>query len=165
MSCSNIDYPVAIVVVAVAMALAAMPYLSRSVQRLVELVIGLAAVATVVSGYGLPVNVAASVALGWGTVALLHLVFGSPLGLPSGEELAVVVEDLGVQVGTLTPSQHQVWGVARYTGIDQSGESAGGLALWSRRRRCPAALEDRTILLLSRLRAYLVVLPNSASRT
>ncbi len=117
----NLDYPVASVVVAVAVALAAMPYLSRSVQRLVELVIGLAAVATVVAGYGLPVNVAASVALGWGTVALLHLVFGSPLGLPSGEELAVVVEDLGVLVGTLAPSEHQVWGVARYTGIDQSG--------------------------------------------
>jgi glycosyltransferase 2 family protein len=117
----NLDYPVAIVVVVVAVAMAALPYLSRSVQRLVELVVALAALATVVAGYGLPVNVAASVALGWGTVALLHLVFGSPLGLPSGEELAAVVEDLGVLVGTLQPSRHQVWGVARYTGIDRSG--------------------------------------------
>jgi uncharacterized membrane protein YbhN (UPF0104 family) len=118
----NLDYPVMIIVAAVAVAMAAMPYLSRPVQRLVELVIGLGAVATVVVGDGLPVNVAASVALGWGTVALLHLVFGSPLGLPSGEELAVVLEDLGLSIETLAPSQRQIWGVARYVGTDQSGD-------------------------------------------
>ena len=102
--------------------MAALPYLSRTTQRLVELVIWLAAVATVVAGDGLPVNVAASVALGWGTAALVHLVFGSPLGLPSGEELAVVLADLGVPVSTMSPTEHQVWGVARYTGIDNVGE-------------------------------------------
>ena len=100
----------------------ALPYLSRTVQRLVELVIGLAAVATVVAGDGLPVNVAASVALGWGTAALVHLIFGSPLGLPSGVELAVVLDDLGVPVSTVSPSDRQVWGVARYIGIDVAGE-------------------------------------------
>lgn len=109
----NLDYPVAIVAAAVAVTMAALPYLSRSVQRLLELVIGLAAVATVVAGDGLPVNVAASVALGWGTAALLHLIFGSPLGLPSGAELAVVLDDLGVPVSALSPAEHQVWGVAR----------------------------------------------------
>jgi uncharacterized membrane protein YbhN (UPF0104 family) len=118
----NLDYPVAIVAAAVAVAMAALPYLSRTIQRLVELVIGLAAVATVVAGDGLPVNVAASVALGWGAAALVHLVFGSPLGLPSGEELAVVLADLGVPVSTMSPAEHQVWGVARYTGIDNVGE-------------------------------------------
>jgi len=118
----NLDYPVAIVAAAVAVAMAALPYLSRTIQRLVELVIGLAAVATVVAGDGLPVNVAASVALGWGMAGLVHLVFGSPLGLPSGEELAVVLADLGVPVSTMSPAEHQVWGVARYTGIDNVGE-------------------------------------------
>ena len=118
----NLDYPVAIVAVTVAVAMAALPYLSRTIQRLVELIIGLAAVATVVAGDGLPVNVAASVALGWGAAALVHLVFGSPLGLPSGEELAVVLADLGVPVSTMSPAEHQVWGVARYTGIDNVGE-------------------------------------------
>ena len=119
----NLEYPVAIVATAVAVTMAALPYLSRSVQRLLELVIGLAAVATVVAGDGLPVNVAASVALGWGTAALLHLIFGSPLGLPSGEELAVVLGDLGVAVSELSPAEHQVWGVARYTGTDLNGGS------------------------------------------
>ncbi len=117
----NLDYPVAIVAVAVAVTMAALPYLSRPVQRLVELVIGLAAVATVVAGDGLPVNVAASVALGWGAAAFVHLVFRSPLGLPSGEELAVVLDDLGVRVSTLAPAGHQVWGVAHYSGTDAEG--------------------------------------------
>ena len=118
----NLDYPVAIVGVAVAVTMAALPYLSRSVQRLVELVIGLAAVSTVVAGDGLPVNVAASVALGWGAAALVHLVFRSPLGLPSGEELAVVLDDLGVEVSALAPAEYQVWGVAHYAGTDADGE-------------------------------------------
>ena len=118
----NLDYPVALVAVTVAVTMAALPYLSRTVQRLVELVIGAAAVAAVVAGNGLPVNVAASVALGWGTAALLHLIFGSPLGLPSGEELAVVLDDLGVPVSTLSPAPKQVWGVARYSGTDLGGE-------------------------------------------
>jgi uncharacterized membrane protein YbhN (UPF0104 family) len=118
----NLDYPVMIVAATVAVAMCALPYLSRTTQRLVELVIGLAAVATVVAGDGLPVNVAASVALGWGTAALVHLVFGSPLGLPSGGELAVVLADLGVPVSTMSPTDHQVWGVARYAGIDNVGE-------------------------------------------
>ena len=42
-----------------------------------------AGVATVVNGSGLPVSVLASIALGWGVTALVHLVVGSPLGLPS----------------------------------------------------------------------------------
>ena len=119
----NLDYPVAMVAVTVAVTMAALPYLSRTVQRLVELVIGAAAVAAVVAGNGLPVNVAASVALGWGTAALLHLIFGSPLGLPSGSELAVVLDDLGVPVRSLSPAPKQVWGVARYSGTDLGGGS------------------------------------------
>ena len=118
----NLDYPVFIIAAAVAVGIMALPYLSRTVQRLVELIIWLAAVATVVAGDGLPVNVAASVALGWGTAALVHLILGSPLGLPSGEELAVVLDDLGVPVSTMSPADRQVWGVARYTGIDITGE-------------------------------------------
>ncbi len=118
----NLDYPVIVIAAAVAVGMMALPYLSRTVQRLVELLIGLAAVATVVAGDGLPVNVAASVALGWGTAALVHLIFGSPLGLPSGAELAVVLEDLGVPVSAVLPSERQVWGVARYIGTDVAGE-------------------------------------------
>jgi len=117
----NLDYPVAIVAVAVAVTMAALPYLSRTVQRLAELVIGLTAVATVVAGDGLPVNVAASVTLGWGAAALIHLIFGSPLGLPSGQELSVVLNDLGVPVSTLAPTRQQVWGVAHFSGTDRGG--------------------------------------------
>ena len=141
-----------------------MPYLSRSMQRLVELVIGLAAVATVVAGDGLPVNVAASVALGWGTAALVHLVFGSPLGLPSGEELDVVVAELGVPVSTMSPAEHQVWGVARYTGIDTSGEPVA-VSLYGRDAAdAQLSVQDRTILLLPGLRADFVVFPDPAGR-
>src|SRR6202041_1876181 len=39
-----------------------------------------------------------------------------------GEELAVVLEDLGVPVSTMEPADHQVWGVARYVGDDPAGQ-------------------------------------------
>jgi uncharacterized membrane protein YbhN (UPF0104 family) len=117
----NLDYPLPTLTAAVAVATAAMPGLSRPVQRLVELLIGLGAVATVVSASGLPANVLASLALGWAVTAAVHLVFGSPLGLPSGPEVSVVLADLGVGAAEVVPSDHQVWGVARYRGEDPEG--------------------------------------------
>ena len=135
----NLDYPVFVIAAAVAVGIMALPYLSRTVQRLVELIIGLAAVATVVAGDGLPVNVAASVALGWGTAALVHLILGSPLGLPSGEELAVVLDDLGVPVSTMSPCGPAGLGRGPLHRHRPHRRTGGGVPLRPRRRRRPAA--------------------------
>jgi uncharacterized membrane protein YbhN (UPF0104 family) len=117
----DLQYPVISIAVTVAVATAALPSLARPIQRLVEFLIAAAAVATVVRGAGLPVNVAASVAAGWGVTATMHLWLGSPLGLPSGEEVAVGLTDLGVSLAGVKPAAHQVWGVARYEGTDAQG--------------------------------------------
>ena len=160
----NLDYPVLIVAATVAVAMAALPYLSRTMQRLVELVIWLAAVATVVAGDGLPVNVAASVALGWGTAALVHLVFGSPLGLPSGEELAVVLDDLGVPVSTHVAGRPPGVGGGPIHRHRRRRRTGGGVALRSRRRRRPVVVQDGPIPLLPGLGADAVVLADPAGR-
>ncbi len=117
----NLGFPLARVAATVAVGTAALPYLSRTFQRLVELVIAVAAVATVVHGSGLPVSVIASLAIGWGMTAIVHLIFGSPLGLPSGDEVAVLVRELGVTAELVVPSRRQIWGVARFKGRDESG--------------------------------------------
>jgi uncharacterized membrane protein YbhN (UPF0104 family) len=117
----NLGFPLARIAATIAVGTAALPYLSRAFQRLVELVIALASVATVVHGSGLPVAVVASLAIGWGMTAIVHLVFGSPLGLPSGDEVEVLVRDLGVGAGSVVPSQRQIWGVARFSGRDGTG--------------------------------------------
>ena len=45
-------------------------------QRLVEVVIALVALACAVGGHGLPLNVLGSLAIGWGVTAVVRLVFG-----------------------------------------------------------------------------------------
>ena len=110
------SYPVALVAATVGAATAALPYLSRWLQRSVEGAIALAALAAVVHGSGLPVAVLASLALGWGVTALVHLIVGSPLGLPSTAEVEVLLGDLGIDAGPVSPFPRQEWGVGRFAG-------------------------------------------------
>jgi uncharacterized protein (TIRG00374 family) len=117
----NLDFPLVLVATTFAVVAAALPYLSRLMQRSVKLVIALLAVATVVDGSGLPGSVVASLAIGWGVAAALHLTFGSPLGLPSSREVTVLLSNLGVEAELLEPSPEQVWGVARFKGTDGAG--------------------------------------------
>ena len=81
-----------------AVAAAGLPYLARGVQRLVEIFIALVALASAVGGHGLPLNVLGSLAIGWGATAVVRLVFGSPLGLPSAGDVRLLLEGLGIRV-------------------------------------------------------------------
>lgn len=118
----NLGFPIARVAATVAVVTAALPYLSRSLQRVAEVGLIVLAVATVVNGSGLPISVLASVAVGWGVTAGLHLVFGSPLGLLGRQEVAVLLADLGVVAHGVVPYRNQVWGVARYRARDTEGQ-------------------------------------------
>jgi uncharacterized membrane protein YbhN (UPF0104 family) len=109
-----VRFPVLQIAIFMAVATAALPYLARPVQRLVEVFIALSALASVVGGHGLPVNVLGSLAIGWGVTALVHLVFGSPLGLPATSDVVALLRELGVPAGHVRPLARQEWGVARY---------------------------------------------------
>ena len=117
----NQGFPLARIAATIAVATAARPYLSRGLQRLLYLVIALVSLATVVNGAGLPINVIASLAVGWGVTAALRLIFGSPLGLPSAEEVGSALAELGLVVTDVEPASRQVWGVARYRCRRQDG--------------------------------------------
>jgi len=108
-------FPVARVAATVAVASAALPYLSRWLQRGIRITVVLLALATVVSESGLPVAVLAALAVGILLTAVVHLVFGSPLGLLSASEVAVLIEDLGIPVTDIRPADVQEWGVGRFT--------------------------------------------------
>ncbi len=112
----DLSFPVARVAATVGVATAALPYLSRLLQRCIEVGIVLLAVASVVNGSGLPVAVLASLAVGWGVTAVVHLIFGSPLGLPSSAEVTVLLDDLQIAAEGITPVARQAWGVGRFTG-------------------------------------------------
>ena len=112
----DLSFPVARVAATVGVVTAALPYLSRWVQRTIETVLGLLALATVVNGSGLPVAVLASLAVGWGMTALVHIVFGSPLGLQSTDEVALLLHDLKISAVDVVANARQEWGVGRFTG-------------------------------------------------
>ena len=56
----DLSFPVLQIALFMAVATAALPYLSRGVQRLIEIFIVLVALASAVGGHGLPLNVAGS---------------------------------------------------------------------------------------------------------
>lgn len=115
----DIRIPLPRVAVAVAILLAAAPYLSRGLRRTVQVVIFTEALATVVDGSGLVTSVVASVALGWGVAAVVALGFGSPLGIPSSDDVKGLLGEMQLPGYEVRPALRQDWGVARYIASNQ----------------------------------------------
>ena len=61
-----LSFPVLQIALFMAVATAALPYLARGLQRIIEVFIALVALAWAVGGHGLPLNVLGSLAIGWG---------------------------------------------------------------------------------------------------
>ena len=126
----SVHFPVLQIAAFMAVATASLPYLARTVQRLVQVFVVLVALASVVGGHGLPINVLGSMAIGWGATAIVHLVFGSPLGLPSTNDVVLLLRELGVAASDVQLSKGQEWGVARYTGhLESAANGATNLAI------------------------------------
>ena len=129
-------FPVLQIALFMAVATAALPYLARGVQRLIEIFIALVALAAAVGGHGLPLNVLGSLAIGWGVTALVRLIFGSPLGLPSTGDVQLLLEELGIRSSDVHPVARQVWGVAKYEATETCrADSPGqriGIAVYGR---------------------------------
>lgn len=116
-----LSFPVLQIAVFAAVATAALPYLARGVQRLIEIFIALVALACAVGGHGLPLSVGGSLAIGWGVTAVVRLVFGSPLGLPSAGDVGLLLDELGIGTSYMHPAARQVWGVAKYEATEIGG--------------------------------------------
>jgi glycosyltransferase 2 family protein len=131
----DLTFPVLQIALFMAVATAALPYLARSVQRLIEIFIALVALASAVGGHGLPLNVLGSLAIGWGATALVRLIFGSPLGLPSTDDVQLLLAELGIRSSHVHPARRQVWGVAKFEATEMCGtDSSGriGIAVYGR---------------------------------
>jgi uncharacterized membrane protein YbhN (UPF0104 family)/tRNA A-37 threonylcarbamoyl transferase component Bud32 len=112
----DLSFPIPRIAVTVAVVLAMLPYLSRWAQLSTKTVLVLVSLAAVVHGAGMPMSVLASLAVGWGVTAAVHLVFQSPLGLPSATEVEVLLGDLGLAATSVARCRRQEWGVGRFTG-------------------------------------------------
>ena len=113
-----LTFPILQIALFVAVATAALPYLARGLQRLIEIFIALVALASAVEGHGLPLNVLGSLAIGWGVTVVVRLIFGSPLGLPSADDVQLLLEELGIRSSNVHPMRRQVWGVAKYAAAE-----------------------------------------------
>ena len=122
----DLSFPVLQIALFMAVATAALPYLARGVQRLIEIFIALVALASAVGGHGLPLNVLGSLAIGWGVTAVVRLVFGSPLGLPSAEDVRLLLEELGIRSSDVHPASRQVWGVAKFEATETGRADSPG---------------------------------------
>src|SRR5947207_2410420 len=129
------SFPVLQIALLMAIATAGLPYLARGVQRLIEIFIALVALASAVGGHGLPLNVLGSLAIGWGATAVVRLVFGSPLGLPSADDVRLLLEGVGIRSSDVHPVTRQVWGVAKFEATEiRQADSPGrlGIAVYGR---------------------------------
>ena len=116
-----------------AVAAAALPYLARGLQRLIEVFIALVALASAVGGHGLPVNVLGSLAIGCGGHCGGPAHLGSPLGLPSADDVRALLDELGVRSSDVRAAALQVWGVARYQAHDAGSPGQRiGIAVYGR---------------------------------
>ncbi|TVZ04551.1 UPF0104 family protein [Trebonia kvetii] len=122
----DLSFPVLRIALFMAVATAALPYLARGMQRLVEIFIALTALATAVGGHGLPLNVGGSLVIGWGAAVAVRLVFGSPLGLPSVDDVRLLLREIGVSASNVRPVPRQVWGVARYQATETRPDGSPG---------------------------------------
>ena len=95
----DLSFPVLRIALFAAVATAALPYLARGLQVTIEIFIALVALASAVGGHGLPLNVVGSLVIGWGTTAVVRLAFGSPLGLPSADDVRRLLADFGITRG------------------------------------------------------------------
>jgi glycosyltransferase 2 family protein len=127
-----LSFPVVQVAVFMAVATASLPYLARGVQRLIEIFIALVALACAVGGHGLPLNVGGSLAIGWGVTAVVRLIFGSPLGLPSAGDVRLLLEEFGIRAGNVHPVARQVWGVAKFEATEAVPPGRLGVAVYGR---------------------------------
>lgn len=116
------DFPSTHVAIAAALATAAGPYLTRTVRGVGWVLTIAVAVADVVLGYNLPLDVFAGGFLGWGTGTLLHLVLGAPGRGTSDRAVMLALQQAGLDPATVTPLRRRLRGPLQYDVIDTAGD-------------------------------------------
>jgi hypothetical protein len=162
------SFPVLQIALFMAVATAGLPYLARGVQRLVEIFIALVALASAVGGHGLPSTCLGSLVIGWGVTAVVRLVFGSPLGLPSAEDVRLLLEEFGIRLEGCAPGDPAGLGGGEFEATELM---PGGYARSPRYRglrpgrgRCQAAHQGGPVPAVPGLRAEPDDYPASAGR-
>jgi uncharacterized membrane protein YbhN (UPF0104 family) len=104
----------ALITAALAASRAIAPYLSRRPRRLL-LVLAWTAVAAAFAGMWVgPADVVLAAVVGWGVVAAVHLVLGSPRALPPDADVEAAAARHGVDLHGVHPVQQVDWGTVSF---------------------------------------------------
>ena len=108
---------------ATAVVVMASPFMVRPLRYVGRWVVGAGAVAGIALGTSLPIGMVAALAVGLGSAAAVHLVFGSPAGRPTLDQVADALDDLGVEVSRLRQGLLEPRGVAIVTADGPGGRT------------------------------------------
>jgi uncharacterized membrane protein YbhN (UPF0104 family)/tRNA A-37 threonylcarbamoyl transferase component Bud32 len=108
---------------ATAVVVAASPYMARPFRYLGRSVVGIGAAAGIALGTSLPIGMVAAFAVGIGSAAIVHLLFGSPAGRLTVDQIADALAELGVDAAGLRQAPLEPRGVAIATAEAPDGRS------------------------------------------
>src|SRR5215211_5558536 len=97
---------------ATAVVVMASPYMARPFRYLGRLMVGIGALAGIALGTSLPIGMAVAFAVGIGSAAIVHLLFGSPAGRLTLDQVAGALAELGVDASGLRQGPLERRGVA-----------------------------------------------------
>jgi glycosyltransferase 2 family protein len=115
-------YPSLRLAVVTAIALVALPDLTRPIRYAALVVVGLSTVAATVLGDAYPIHVLGGLALGVGVGAAVRLAFGSSAGFPHERRVLADLAALGIDAVDVWRDDDQRGGVARYRAVGRRGE-------------------------------------------
>lgn len=110
------QYPAMGMVVSAAVFFVAAPEITRPFRRLLTWSLVVVAVGSIAEREGYPSGIIGSIALGWALAAALHLMLGSPDGMPDPTEIERDLAAIGNDVTDLTATDAQTWGMRSFTG-------------------------------------------------
>jgi uncharacterized membrane protein YbhN (UPF0104 family) len=114
-------FPAARLALVVAVVAGASPYLTRPWRRVNAALILALVVAGLYLGVGYPNDLAAGVVLGWGVAAAVHLLFGSPGGHPTIDQVTASLAELGVAATGVCLASRQPPVATVFLADDQDG--------------------------------------------
>jgi uncharacterized membrane protein YbhN (UPF0104 family)/tRNA A-37 threonylcarbamoyl transferase component Bud32 len=108
---------------ATAVVVMASPYLARPFRYVGRSVVGIGALAGIALGTSLPIGMVVAFAVGIGSAAIVHLLFGSPAGRLTLDQVAGALAELGVDAAGLRQVPLEPRGVAIATAEAPGGRS------------------------------------------
>ena len=105
----------------VAVVATAAPYVTRPTRRVGMLLVVAMATSAMYLGVGLPNDILGGIFLGLGVAAAVHLIFGSPGGRPTADQVTAALAELGVDATDIGLSRKQPSGSTRMFGKDGEG--------------------------------------------